>query len=112
MKRIKIPLIDKEICIYIGEKEWENWRKSCIKLGGEDIPDDMPEDNGDGVTFLAQIWMYSKDDISTIFHEIQHSLSAIFTYLGCEDEEEMRAYIAGYVNNEIQMDNQLDKEPI
>lgn len=96
-------MIEKEIVIYIGSDEWEAWKKVSIKNDCPlaELPPIMPEENGDGITYLAFIWLYSKDNINTIFHELQHAKSAIFKYLGCEDEEEMKAYICGYVDNEV-----------
>ncbi len=103
MKKIKIPLIDKEIRIYIGKEEWEIWKKAVNKCGCEDplMEADMPSHKADGVTWGGFIWINSMDSINTIHHEVQHSLSTIYNTLGCEEEEEFMAYIAGHVGEKV-----------
>ena len=86
----------------MGTEEWEAWQRACLTCAEKNvIPNTIPTHKGDGLTIGALIWVGSKEYPSTLFHEAQHALSAIFDFLGCADEEEMKAYISGYMNNEV-----------
>lgn len=101
MKTIKIPLIEKEIQIYVGKEEWSKWQKQIKKFGCKDpiLEEEYGHlGDGGGVTWGGFIWINKKDNVNTLFHELQHAMSAIFELIGADKEEEMRAYIAGHVS--------------
>lgn len=104
MKKIRVPLIDKDIAIYVGEGEWGRWKKQLLKHGCEDPILAHEHDvvgEGGGLTWGSFVWLQQTENINTVFHEVQHALSAIKQHLRADDEEEFNAYIAGYVNEKV-----------
>lgn len=47
------------------------------------------------------MWVADIEDADTIFHEAAHALSSLYCNLGCEDEEEFKAYLSGCLLSQI-----------
>lgn len=103
MYNINIPLISKIISIYSGKDEWNKWVSAVKKRGCKDevLELEIKEVVKSGFTFGSFIYVGSFKDVSIVFHESQHALDAIYRHLGCEGEDEMKAYIAGFVNEKL-----------
>lgn len=104
MYNINIPLISKTISIYSGKDGWKKWVAAVKKLGckvGKELDLEVDEVLGSGFAFGSFIYVGSFKDVSIVFHESQHALDAIYRHLGCEGEDEMKAYIAGFVNEKL-----------
>lgn len=103
--------MNKDIKIFVGEKEWDAWKKYSLTVGASQRihEKEMPECEGNGITYSASVWVFSKNDINVVFHEVQHALSALFEFLGCEAEEEFKAFVAGYVQDKVYKWLQEDK---
>jgi len=96
--------VNKEILIYAGEEEFATWQRKCISMGAdkEMMESVTSTHEADGRAWGSVIWVGGKDHINTVFHEVQHSLDAHFENMNLHEEEgEMRAHMAGYVNAEV-----------
>lgn len=100
MKIIKIPLIDKSLWIWVGPEEWERFKAHANKAGYEDEGETVPG-KGSGKTWGSNIWIYDKTNIDTVYHELQHFLDNVFSYIECGEESEFKAYIAGCVHEKL-----------
>ena len=88
----------------MGLEEWADWQKFSKKEGCLDpvmLVDTPPVMEHGGLAFGPYIWIRSKKDKNTVFHEVQHSLDALFEVLGADEESEFKAYIAGHVNEKV-----------
>ena len=106
MKRIKVPLIEKQVEIYVGLNEYDKWKNQCIKHGCRDPELFMNMENADvhedsGKTWGGFIWIGDSKNTNTIFHEVQHVISNIQNLIMNDPEEEFSAYIAGYINEKV-----------
>ena len=99
IKRFRVPLIGKKIAIYAGERSYSAWVKT-IRANGCDA--NISEAPGfGGRCWGGWIWVSDINDTHTVFHELAHVLSNIYSGLGCDDEEEFKAYISGYLIGEV-----------
>lgn len=101
-KIFNIPLIDKYVVFYYGESSYDTFKKDVIRFN-EVIRDfgntKLSEISGE--TYGSYFWIKDINDYNTLFHEIQHILENMYFTLGCTCETEFKAYLAGYVCNEI-----------
>ncbi len=101
MHKIKIPLVGIEINIYTGIENFENWKQNCIKRGAPeeavDIPKEDVDEEGTGLTNGFTIFLNTSTDINCLFHEISHVVENLYIHLGCTEETEFKAYLAGYI---------------
>lgn len=94
MKKFKLPLIEIDIDLYLGEKEFNTYIKRTIAEGAVGEPPSI--DDHDGACYGSYVWIKGFDR-NCLFHELEHCMFAIFQSLRAEEEEEFRAYLYGYV---------------
>lgn len=103
MKKIRVPIIDVDIELYEGDDEWNKYKKVILKYTQnsefikEVLKSEVPESSAEGRAYGSMIWVKTRKNVNTVFHEIAHSLSAVYETRRFSDEEEFKAYIAGYV---------------
>lgn len=101
MKKFCIPIVDKDIYIYVGKEEYVKFIKAIKSEGavfkdGEEIEDDP----SGGRCYGSWIWYEDLGDINTIAHELSHFLDNLFATIGSNDTE-FRAYVTGYVMEKV-----------
>lgn len=101
-KTIEIPLVDKRLEVYWGEEAWPAYRRA-IRKAGIKIPKDEKCPMKGGQAYGSWIWIFSTErkNRSVFFHELSHFLSSLYEYLGCEDEEEFKAYLSEYATEAL-----------
>ena len=100
MKKFRIPLIDQELHLYIGPKDWEKFKHDVGKQG-VDIEKDMKCPNvNSGKAWGGWLWVYGLNDVKTLIHELSHFIDDLMNTLGTDDGE-FRAYITGWVTERV-----------
>ena len=100
MKEFKIPLIDKVFYIYVGEKEWEQFKKNSIKNGADENLNEPYPGEDSGRAGGSWIWIDNKKDRNLIIHELSHFVDQLLNYLHTHDGE-FRAYITAWVIDNV-----------
>jgi hypothetical protein len=100
MKIFTIPLIDKEVRFYVGEKEWKDFLKASIKNGSTEDADEPSPPKGSGRACGRMVWLYDLKDKKVIFHELSHLVDGVIEYIHSFDSE-FRAYIATWIFIEV-----------
>lgn len=99
MKQFKIPLIDKQFRIYIGQREWEAFCKYCVFLGMDknNVEKKAPI-GGSGRCWGGAIWVNRIKDRPTLFHELSHFIDDLMGMIDKNQEKgEFRAYLTEWV---------------
>lgn len=100
-KTFTIPLIDKVLELYWGEKGWKPFFNACKKAGSNIDKDPFSSDPnkhpGGGRADGSWVWVENIRDRSLLIHEISHFLDMLYDFVGCKEEREFKAYLAEYV---------------
>lgn len=93
IKRFKIPLVCRTLSLYVGRRSYRAWARAVAAHGCKSDTGEPPTQGGR--CWGGWMWVADIEDAETIFHEAEHALSNLYGNLGCEDEEEFRAYLSG-----------------
>ena len=102
MKQFIVPLIGTHFSVYVGEKEWEKWRKDILsRLDADDKMDPFEGEKkcpgpGNGRCIAACIWVY-EPTLNLVLHEACHCVDQIVEHIGAKGIE-FPAYIGEYVH--------------
>lgn len=99
IKKFRIPLIEKTLTIYIGHRSYRAWAQAVGAHGCKSDTSDPPTQAGR--CWGGWMWVADIEDVDTIFHEVAHALSNLYHNLGCEDEEEFKAYLSSHLLAQI-----------
>jgi hypothetical protein len=102
IKKILVPVIDKELIIHVGASEWGKFVKALEKQNAKVSGDEKEAPpKGGGRAYGSWIYVDNLEDTNLVIHEVLHFLSDVYTNLQCESEEEFKAYIGAYVLTDI-----------
>lgn len=115
IKKIFVPLIEKEVILHIGQESWNKFVKDTKAKGRKSKASDdesIPPGEGSGRTWGSWVWVHDLKDTNTLIHEILHFLDDTYTFVACEDETEFKAYIGAHVLTKVLewRDKVLEKE--
>ena len=91
--KVELAIFDLAVFFFIGEDE----KKNFLKQTGKDA---SVLDDCDGFNSFNAVWLANMKRIGVIVHEAHHVTSTICDLIGVEDEE-TKAYIIGYLVNEL-----------
>lgn len=92
VKRITVPLFNIDVLLYTGDKG----RKAIEKDAGTKV-----SSTALGCVSGSSVWFKdAKPSVNSVAHEASHLAYEITTHIGVKDEE-TRAYITGFVTQEI-----------
>ena len=100
MKTFRIPLVDKVFYIYVGEKEWEHFKKDSIRSGADESLDEPYPGKDSGRAGGSWIWVDNVKDRNLVIHELTHFVDHLLAYLHSNDEE-FRAYLTAWVIDNV-----------
>lgn len=102
MKSFFIPIYRKRLYIYVGAQEWSAWCKAVERSGHKmsDSDKELPSNLG-GRAWGSWVWINKITDLRTIFHELDHFVTMFVQYIGADGEEELRAYIVGFLYEKV-----------
>jgi len=90
--KVKIAMFGLVFYFYAGEKELKNFRK--------DSKSDDEDNEAIGCCKNNYIWVRTCSDLTSIIHELHHTVRFTCEKLGVDDEE-TEAYMQGYLLQEI-----------
>lgn len=99
VKRFRVPLVNRIVTLYAGRKAYGQWVKAIKAHGCDEAV--SPNPSSSGRCWGGWAWVSDIEDSETVFHELSHVLSNLYNVLGCEDEEEFRAYISGHLLGQV-----------
>lgn len=99
IKRFRIPLVQKTLAIYVGHRSYRAWARAVGAAGCTSDTSELPTQAGR--CWGGWMWVSDIQDANTVFHEAAHALSNLYGCLGCEDEEEFKAYLSGQLLAQI-----------
>jgi len=100
MKKFTIPLVDKVFYIYVGEKEWEQFKNDSIDNGANESRNEPYPGEESGRAGGSWIWIDALTDTQTLYHELSHFIDHLMKYLGSNDDE-FRAYLTSWVMHNV-----------
>ena len=98
IKRFRIPLVCRTLSLRRGAQlqGLGSGSPGSRLQGGHGAPPTRG-----GRCWGGWMWVADIQDANSVFHEAAHALSNLSNNLGCEDEEEFRAYLSGHLFAQI-----------
>ncbi len=103
MKKFHVDMIDVDVYVYVGEKEFNRYIR---KTGGmKEFKEQIGEDFVVGVDFSGltrgSVMWVNELEASVIYHELAHVHDHIMESLHAEDESEFKAYLSEYLHSVV-----------
>jgi len=112
LKKFMIPLINRQVNIYVGPNEWKAWKRRVESMGPIANPELLEKvpDGDSGRTYGSIIWVNMLNR-NTLIHELSHFLDCLFSILDSADTE-FRAYTTAYIITAVTQwaDTEINKE--
>lgn len=101
MRKIKLPIVGRELRIYYGAKEFEDYKKACIALGlSKEDAQQLNPNHFSGHCVSDVLWVKDPKDMIVIIHEMTHLIDNLIENIGLEGVE-IKAYLTEWLMVEI-----------